>query len=141
VALSSTPVVSTLLDAATLVSGKNLVTGEDGSRLVALAGLASPAGGGQLRAGGSLLGAIAENLKRFEKKLPAGALPTQVHDLPLGGKAFQSSVPGRVPGSSAVYEKQVDASGRTLQFTKTTVNPQGNIVHVKDKISGKTITP
>jgi hypothetical protein len=133
--------LSTLLDAATLISGKNLVTGEDGSRLVALVGLASPAGGGHLRASGNVVGAIADNLRRFERKLPAGALPTQMHDLPLGGKAFQSEVPGRVPGSKAIYEKQVDASGTTLQYTKTTVDAQGNLVHVKDKISGQTITP
>ena len=141
VALSSVPVVSTLLDAATLISGKNIVTGEDGNRLVALAGLVTPAGGGHFRAGGNLVGAISDNLRRFEKKLPAGAMPTQVRDLPLGGKAFQAEVPGRVPGSRAIYEKQVDASGTTLQYTKTTVDPKGNIVHVKDKMSGRTITP
>ena len=59
-ALGSTPVVSTLLDAATVVSGKNVVTGEDASRLVALAGLVSPAGGGQLRAGGKILDGLGD---------------------------------------------------------------------------------
>ena len=53
----------------------------------------------------------AKNLARFEKKLPAGAGPTAVRDLPGGGKAFQAEVPGRVPDSKAVYEKQVDANG------------------------------
>jgi hypothetical protein len=141
IALSSTPVVSTLLDAATLVTGKNLVTGEDASRVVALAGLVSPAGGGQLRAGGNLLDAIAANFARFEKNMPAGALPTKVFDLPLGGKAFQAEVPGKVPGSKAIYEKQVNADGETLQFTKTTLDPNGRVVHVKDKITGETHTP
>lgn len=67
-ALGSTPVVSTLLDAATVISGKNLVTGEDASRLVAFAGLVSPAGGGQIRGGSKLLGAAADAIQRFANK-------------------------------------------------------------------------
>jgi hypothetical protein len=77
----------------------------------------------------------ASNLARFEKKLPKGAQPTKIYDLPLGGKAFQADVPARnIPGSKAVYEKQVDAAGRTLQYTKTTYDANGNIIHVKPKI-------
>jgi RHS repeat-associated protein len=53
--LSSLPIASTLLDAATLITGRNLVTGEDAGRLVALAGLVTPAGGGQIRAAGKLI--------------------------------------------------------------------------------------
>jgi hypothetical protein len=68
VGLSSVPVVSTLLDAATALTGKNLVTGEDASRLVALAGLVTSAGGGQLRAGGTILGAAGEAIQRFASK-------------------------------------------------------------------------
>lgn len=49
---------------------------------------------------------------------------------------MQATSPGRVPGSRAVYEKQIDASGKTNQYTKTTYDPQGNIVHVKDKLNG-----
>jgi hypothetical protein len=79
----------------------------------------------------------AANLGRFVKKLPRGAGETTVRDLPGGGKVFQAEVPGRVPGSKAVYEKQVDAAGRTVQYTKTTYDPAGNIPHVKDKITGE----
>jgi hypothetical protein len=57
--------------------------------------------------------------------------------LPGGGKVFQAEVPGRVPGSRAIYEKQVDAAGRTVQYTKTTYDPAGNIPHVKDKVTGE----
>jgi hypothetical protein len=46
-----------------------------------------------------------------------------------------------VPGSKAVYEKQVDAAGKTQQYTKTTLDPSGNVVHVKDKINGTVVTP
>jgi hypothetical protein len=73
--------------------------------------------------------------------LPAGAGETTIHDLPGGGKAFQAEVPGKVPGSKAIYEKQVDAAGKTQQYTKTTLAPAGNVVHVKDKISGTVVTP
>lgn len=51
---------------------------------------------------------------------------------------MQATSPGRVPGSKAVYEKQINATGKTTQYTKTTYDPQGNIVHVKDKINGGT---
>lgn len=75
-----------------------------------------------------------KNLKRFEDKLPKGALkPTQVNDLPDGAKEFSAEVPGRVPGSRAIYKKTVDASGTTTNYTKTTIDPAGKIVHVKIK--------
>jgi hypothetical protein len=81
------------------------------------------------------------NLGRFEKKLPTGAGETAIHDLPGGGKAFQAEVLGKVPGSKAIYEKQVDAAGQTQQYTKTTLDPAGKVVHVKDKINGTVVTP
>ena len=81
----------------------------------------------------------AANLSRFVKKLPRGAGETALRDLPGGGKTFQAEVPGRVPDSKAVYEKQIDAAGRTVQYTKTTYDPAGKILHVKDKITGEVI--
>jgi hypothetical protein len=94
-----------------------------------------------LSSAGELSPEQASNLSRFEKNMPKGAGETIIRDLPGNSKAFQSEVPGRVPGSKAVYEKQVDASGNTLEFTKTTVDPAGNDVHVKDKIRKTTIYP
>ena len=41
--------------------------------------------------------------------------------------------PGRVPGSKAIYYKEVDSNGRTLKVYKETCNPNGNLVHRKDK--------
>ena len=49
---------------------------------------------------------------------------------------MQATSPGKVTGSKAVYEKQIDATGKTTQYTKTTYDPEGNIVHIKDKIGG-----
>jgi len=77
------------------------------------------------------------NVERFIKKLPANAKDNvSLQSLPNSSVAAQAVSPGRVPGSSAVYEKQIDATGTTIQYTKTTYDPAGNIVHVKDKITG-----
>ena len=83
----------------------------------------------------------ATNMARFAKKSPAGNEGVLVRHLPNEGFALQSEVPGRVPGSYALYEKQAAASGETVQFTKTTFDPAGAIVHVKDKLTGVVATP
>jgi len=80
---------------------------------------------------------VKSNIERFIKKLPTNAKDSVViKPLPNNGTAVQATSPGQVPGSSAVYEKQINEAGETIQYTKTTYDPQGNIVHVKDKISG-----
>jgi RHS repeat-associated protein len=83
--------------------------------------------------------AQAKNLKRFQKKIPSNSKENvELRGLPNNGVAVQASSAGKVPGSRAVYEKQIDVNGKTIQATKTTYNPQGNIVHVKDKLNGGT---
>lgn len=49
------------------------------------------------------------------------------------------SVPGNVAGSSAVYQKIIGADGTTMAYLKTTFDPKGDIVHIKDKLNGGTI--
>ncbi len=56
-----------------------------------------------------------------------------VHGLPNGSIAAQITVPGKVPGSKAIYEKQIAVEGTTYQSTKTTYDPKGDIIHSKDK--------
>jgi hypothetical protein len=73
------------------------------------------------------------NLKRYEKRLPASAEETQIRRLPGGSAEYSAKVPGRVPGSYAVYTKTVDSTGETISYTKTTYAPDGEIVHRKDK--------
>ena len=86
--------------------------------------------------------AQAKNIQRFTSKLPANAKDSvTVKPLPNGGVAAQGVSPGKVPGSSALYEKQIDSAGKTIQYTKTTTAPDGAIVHVKDKITGNVVTP
>lgn len=41
--------------------------------------------------------------------------------------------PGDVPGSQAVYIKQIDSTGKTTSVIKNTYDPQGNLVNSKDK--------
>jgi hypothetical protein len=74
------------------------------------------------------------NLNRFEKKLPRGAEPTVIAREANGIVHLTSKVPGRVPGSFAVYEKIIDAFGVTIGYTKTTVAPDGTTIHIKDKL-------
>lgn len=72
-------------------------------------------------------------------KIPANSKENvELRNLPNGGVAAQATSPGRTPGWNAVYEKQIDASGKTVQYTKTTNRPDGSIEHVKDKIHGGT---
>lgn len=74
------------------------------------------------------------NLARFQRRLPQNASPVRIYALPNGGKAFQADVPARnITGSFATYEKQVDAVGITILYTKTTYSADGRIVHVKQK--------
>lgn len=74
------------------------------------------------------------NFTRYTKKLPAGAESTIITRGADGAVQLSTKVPGRVPGSYATYDKVVDASGTTIGYTKTTVAPDGTIVHIKDKL-------
>ena len=74
------------------------------------------------------------NIGRFEKKIPANAKDTvSISRLPNGSISVKATSAGRVPGSSAVYEKRIDAAGNTTSYTKTTYDPGGNVVSIKDK--------
>ena len=78
------------------------------------------------------------NLERFNGKFRKDLAETEIHNLPSGGKAYQKDVPAtNIPGSKAVYEKQVSPEGQTINYTKTTYDSSGNIVHVKDKLNVK----
>ncbi len=81
-----------------------------------------------------------KNLKRFEEKLPAGSNPVTIHQEGTN-VIFHGDVPGRVPGSKALYEKVIDNNGTTISYTKTTYTPEEKIVHIKDKIDGSEIIP
>lgn len=49
------------------------------------------------------------------------------------GYIYQSKKPGNVPGSYAIYYKEVDANGKTIKVYKDTYDNKGNFVHRKNK--------
>jgi len=74
-----------------------------------------------------------KNLKRFIKKIPANVKKITIKNLPKGEKSFRAESAGKVLGSKAIYEKQIDVNGNTISYTKTTYDPFGKVVHQKDK--------
>ena len=73
-------------------------------------------------------------MKRFLDKIPKNSIDIRVKDFLNKGKVFQADSPAsNIPGSFARYEKQIDAAGKTTSYTKTTVGPKGDIVHVSPK--------
>lgn len=102
--------------------------------------LTTAGSGGEPPIGSATNPAQTANIQRFESKIPANAKGSiETHKLPNDGVAVQATSPGEVPGSKAVYEKQIDADGNTVQMTKTTYDPNGEIVHVKDKLNNQTL--
>lgn len=77
--------------------------------------------------------ALRKNLTGFMKKSPGDAEIPQIIRLPGGGAEFSYKVPGRVPGSYAMYRKRVDSEGVTELAYKTTFLPDGSIAHIKFK--------
>ena len=81
---------------------------------------------------------LANSIQKFFKK----SVPSNARDsvtgraLPNGGVALQAKSDGKVPGSSAVYEKQIGSNGQTIQNTKTVYTPGGGIDTVKEKMPG-----
>ncbi|HZM74530.1 MAG TPA: RICIN domain-containing protein [Candidatus Limnocylindrales bacterium] len=75
------------------------------------------------------------NYNRYVKKLPAAAEGTVITRGANGAVQFETKVPGRVPGSYALYTKTVGVDGTTIGYNKTTVVPDGSVAHVKDKFN------
>ncbi len=103
---------------------------------VGAAAAANPEKTGQVLQGASQLPQkVLENFKRFANKVPQNARSNAGLDTTAnGGYRFTATSAGNVPGSRAVYQKIVDAGGKTIGYLKTTIDPNGNIVHVKNKM-------
>lgn len=56
-----------------------------------------------------------------------------VEKLDNGNYKLKMENPGRVPGSKAVYCKIVDSEGHTVRVYKETYDPNGKLVHTKEK--------
>lgn len=88
-------------------------------------------------AASDLNAAQSANFARYIKKLPASAQTTVIAVGDSGTVTFTTKVPGKVPGSYAVYMKTVDEAGVTIGYIKTTVAPDGSIASIKDKLAGE----
>lgn len=91
----------------------------------------------------SMSASQAKNLQRFLSKLPRNSENIRVKTFLQGSKVFQVDSPAaNIPGSFARYEKQIDESGGTVLYTKTTFGSDGRIIHIARKFhSGSKIYP
>jgi RHS repeat-associated protein len=82
-----------------------------------------------------LEGSVESNFTRFVSKMPANSKGSATYELLEDGNyLFKATSPGKVPGSSALYEKLVNPLGETLKMNKTTFAPDGSIIHIKPKL-------
>ena len=82
-----------------------------------------------------LEGAVKSNYNRFVSKIPANSKASASFELLEDGNyLFKATSPGKVPGSSALYQKWVNPQGETFKMLKTTFAPDGSIIHIKPKI-------
>ena len=57
----------------------------------------------------------------------------EVKKLPNGNTLLKVENPGQVPGSKAIYYKELNPNGETIRMYKETYDPKGNLVHIKEK--------
>lgn len=82
-----------------------------------------------------LEGAVKSNYGRFLSKIPANSKSSASFQvLDDGNYLFQATSPGKVLGSSALYQKWVNPHGETVKMIKTTFAPDGSIIHIKPKL-------
>lgn len=89
-----------------------------------------------LRGGVTVLeGGVKSNFSRFVSKIPANSKTSASFELLGDGNyLFKATSPGKVPGSSALYQKWVNPQGETFKMLKTTFAPDGGIIHIKPKM-------
>ncbi len=56
-----------------------------------------------------------------------------VNQMSNGNTLIKMEKPGNVPGSRAVYYKEVDPYGKTIRVYKETYGPDGKLIHTKEK--------
>ena len=111
-------------------AGKGLNFGNTkGSRTISTATKKSAALGDV----GKLPGPIQRGVKSFFKGSSNNYNNYSVSKNKDGSYTFRMENPGRVPGSKAIYYKIIDSDGKTVRVYKETYDPQGNLVHRKEK--------
>lgn len=76
---------------------------------------------------------IAMSAKKFFKGGSNAYNKFTITKMTDGSYHFTMEKPGIVSGSKAVYHKIVSIEGKTIKVYKDTFDPQGKLVHRKDK--------
>jgi len=76
---------------------------------------------------------IQSKVKNFFKGGSNSYTDFSVEQMGNGNYMAKMTKPGNIPGSKAIYYKEIDPSGNTLRAFKETFDPSGNLVHIKDK--------
>ncbi len=56
-----------------------------------------------------------------------------VEKLDNGNTLAKMEKPGNVPGSKAIYYKEINPEGKTIKVYKETYAPDGSLIHTKEK--------
>jgi len=78
---------------------------------------------------------IQSKVKNFFKGGSNSYTDFSVEQMGNGNYMAKMTKPGNIPGSKAIYYKEIDPSGNTLRAFKETFDPSGNLVH-KRQIGG-----
>ncbi len=82
---------------------------------------------------GNLPANIQAKAKDFFKGSSNSYTNFSVERMGNGNYMAKMTKPGNVPGSKAIYYKEIDKSGNTVRVFKETYDPSGNLVHLKKK--------
>lgn len=77
------------------------------------------------------------SLKSFFGKIPSNAVGNVSVHTTKEMSVFTTYSAGKVPGSYPVYTKVVDASGKTIGYSKKTYDNLGRLAHNKDKLNNQ----
>jgi hypothetical protein len=72
------------------------------------------------------------SVKSFYKRSSNAYKNFSVEKLPNGNYLAQMTKPGNVPGSKAIYYKEIKPDGSSF-VSKRTFDPNGNLIHIKEK--------
>lgn len=81
----------------------------------------------------SLSDAIQKNVKDFFKGASNKYNIFSVEQKSNGNIIVRMEKPGNVPGSKAIYFKEISPKGRTIRVYKETYGPDGKLIHTKEK--------
>ena len=76
---------------------------------------------------------IQSKTKDFFKGASNSYTDFSVKKMENGNYMAEMMKPGDVPGSKAIYYKEIDSGGNTIKVFKETFDPEGNLIHTKNK--------